>query len=314
MADKENIIAIIADMDYTLTPDFMQKPLFEHYGHDPEQFWKESREEHQRLEKIITSEASFPKSLRAEKNQMMAHACNEVTYADMILEHIKKGCPTDGKKWEGLNRKLLRKLGKKVEFYRGLPEAIREEKEFVQSVQEWNRHNIKLEWHVVSLGIADMIRKSAIGKYLDGIFAYEFATAKGEDPATGLLDKVATPMLYANKTQYVYHLNKGPLINVNEKMAPELRRIPGKNMIYLGDGQSDVPAFAVMKRMEGKSIAVYSPREARCYVEAVKLYSEHRVAAIASGDYSWGSELRRILRESITKIAEGIVAEEMKTV
>jgi len=312
MTGKENIIAVIADMDYTLTPEFMQKPLFKHYGHDQEQFWKESKKEHMRLERILSSEASFPKHMQTPKNQLSAHACYEITYADMILEHIKGGCPADGKKWEGLNRELLRKLGSKIEFFQGLPDAIREEKEFAESIQEWKKQNIKLEWYVISLGIADMIRGSAIGKHLDGIFAYEFAPSRGEHNTKGTIDKIATPMTYSGKTQFIYQLNKGPLINVNEKMAREIRRIPGESMIYLGDGQSDVPAFAVIKRMGGKSIAVYSPNEARCYIEAARLYSENRVSAIAPADYRQGSELRQIIRDCIIKVAESIAAKETK--
>ncbi len=307
MNGKENILAIIADMDYTLTPDFMQRPLFAHFKHDFDQFWEENAEEQKRLESILASESGFPRNQKAPKKQLSAHACREITYADMILEHIKKGCPADGKKWKGLNRKLLRTLGAEIEFFKGLPEAIREEKEYVANVHDWKKHKIKLEWHVISLGIADMIRGSAIGKYLDGIFASEFVPARGEDEATGIIDKVATPMTYSSKTQYIYHLNKGPLINVNDKMAHELRRIPGSNMLYLGDGQSDVPAFAVIKRMDGKSIAVYSPSEERCYVEAVKLCTENRVSSIAPADYSAGSELRQLIRNWIDKRAEEII-------
>jgi len=307
---RENIISIIADMDYTLTPEFMQRPLFNHYGHDPAKFWEESREEHSRLEKVLTSEECFPEHLRAKEGQLRTKACYEVTYAELILDHIKKGCPADGKKWEGLNRRMLRELGSKIEFFKGLPEAIREDKEYVQSNPAWQRHNIKLEWHVISLGISDMIKGSAIGEYLDGVFAYEFVPAEGEDPAEGELSRVATPMLYAEKPQFIYHLNKGPLIEVNEKMAAELRRIPGRNMLYLGDGQSDVPAFAVIRRMGGKSIAVYSPHESRCYVEAVKLFSQNRVSSIAAADYSLGSELRNNIREWITNTAESIVSRE----
>lgn len=304
---KENIIAIVADMDYTLTPEYIPKPLFEHYNHDPKQFWDESREEHQRLEKILSSEMSFPKSLRTPENQLSANACYEITYADMIIEHIKHGCPNGGEKWEGLNRRLLRELGSKIGFFQGLPEAIREEKEFVEKNPEWRKHNIKLEWYVISLGIADMIRGSSIGKYLDGIFAYEFAPARNEDPAKGVLDKVALPMTYVGKTQYLYQLNKGPLIDVNEKMAQDIRRIPFNNMLYLGDGQTDVPAFAVINRNHGKNIAVYSTDETRCYVEAVKLYSQQRVDHIAAADYQIGSDLRGIIRGWITEVAEGIM-------
>ncbi|MFH0752207.1 MAG: hypothetical protein V1914_01270 [archaeon] len=313
MDEKGHIIAIIADVDYTLTPHFMQKPLFEHFNHDFQQFWDESKEEHRYLGKILSSEKDFPKELQTPMFQLRAEACYEITYADLIIDHIKKGCPRTGKKWEGLNRLLLRKLGSKIKFFEGLPEAIREEKEFVKNHPKWKKFNIKLEWYAISLGIADMIRGSAIGPYLDGVFAYEFAPAKEDHPTKGIINKVATPMLFAGKPQYLYQLNKGPLVDVNEKMAQEIRRIPFQNMLYLGDGQSDVPAFAVIKRNLGRNIAVYSPYEARCYIESVKLYSQKRVDHIAIANYQRGSILRKIIRQWITEVAERIVAEELNT-
>lgn len=247
--DEEKVIAIITDFDKTLTKAFTPEYLIEHFGHDTDQFWEESNEEYERRKKILCSEESFPEHLRAIETQQRADACYEITYADMILDHIKKGCPRDpnAKKWEGVNRQLLREIGSEIEFFPGLPDAILEEKQFVANNPEWKKRNIKLEWHVISLGLADMIRGSAIGKHLDGIFAYEFVPAPGDNPATGIIDTIATPMLYANKTQYLYQLNKGPLIDVNEKMDHRIRRIPFSHMQYYGDGQSDVPAFAVIK-------------------------------------------------------------------
>jgi hypothetical protein len=133
MGVKEHIIAVIVDVDYTLTPGYMQRPLFDHYEHDADEFWAESRDEHNYLIGALSSESHFPKELRAPAGQLGAGACYEVTYADMILEHVKHGCPKTGKKWTGLNRELLRKLGARLVFFEGLPEAIKEEKEFVKN-------------------------------------------------------------------------------------------------------------------------------------------------------------------------------------
>lgn len=307
--DDENVIALIADVDLTFTPAYTEDPLFEHYGHDPKKFWDECKQWHDTLKQKVTfpAEKYFPEHKRVPEHKQRTGAAYEPTYIDMLLRHIWEGCPETGKKWDGLSRLLLREIGEKIEFFPGLPDAIKEEKDFVKNNKDWQRHDIKLECYAISLGLADMIWGSSIGEHLDGVFAYEVAPGENDNPAEGTIKHMAHPMLYSGKPQHIYQLNKGPLIDVNEKMDHLLRRIPGSRMLYLGDGQTDVPAFAVMKRMEGKSIAVYSPYEQRKYLEAVRLFSEKRVDAIAKADYRNGSPLRLLIREWIARAAEKIV-------
>src|SRR5690606_34215151 len=134
-------------------------------------------------------------------------------------------------------------------------------KALARSKPQYIKHDIVLEHYVISTGLAQMIRGSAIAPYLAGIFGSELIEnplPPGFDEQTELpLDEelevaqTGTVVNNTSKTRYLFEINKGsnknPAIDVNSDVKPEDRRVPFDNMIYIADGPSDIPVFSVVK-------------------------------------------------------------------
>lgn len=110
---------------------------------------------------------------------------------------------------------------------------------------------------------------------------------------------------YTTKTQFLFRINKGVLDISNDndlnKYTPEDERpIPFRNMIYIGDGITDVPCMKLTKTNGGYSIAVYQEGQ-RAKVE--DLLQHERVDFIALADYSENSEIDKVVKDMICKMA-----------
>jgi len=112
------------------------------------------------------------------------------------------------------------------------------------------------------------------------------------------------------KTRAIFEINKGvnvePKIDVNALMAPDDRRVPISNMIYIADGPSDVPVFSVVNMHGGKTLGVYTIGANSNYEGVRKLQDDGRVNSIAETDYSPDSPADLWLMSSIKSIANGI--------
>lgn len=110
---------------------------------------------------------------------------------------------------------------------------------------------------------------------------------------------------YTNKTQFLFRINKGILDvwvddKLNDYVPEEDRRIPFRNMIYIGDGLTDVPCMKLVKLNKGQSIAVFRKRKKEV---AAKLISENRVDFITEANYCQDGELDNIIKTIIEKMA-----------
>lgn len=193
-----------------------------------------------------------------------------------------------------LLRKSLVEKGKSIELFPGVEGWFERINEFGKS------QGVIVEHYVISSGLKEIIEGTSISKEFKSIFACEFLY---DENGNGVWPKTAVN--YTNKTQFVYRINKGVLdisndTDLNKSMPDDSKRIPFNNMIYIGDGLSDVPCMKMMKSYGGKSIAVYQEGQKQKVEELLK---KNRVDYIYDADYCENSGLDKTIKNIIRKMA-----------
>jgi hypothetical protein len=162
---------------------------------------------------------------------------------------------------------------------------------------------VRVEHYVISSGLREMVAGTIIARKFKAVYASSFWYDHH-----GVAQWPALALNYTTKTQYLFRINKGSLhvydhSKVNEYVPHAERPIPFTNMIFVGDGETDIPCFRLVKDLGGHSIAVYKPRARRARTISEKLIRDGRVNFIAPADYSDGRELDRIVKGIIDKVA-----------
>lgn len=277
MSAPQNIIGLVYDYDQTLSPTYMQDDvMFPHFGINPAPFWKKCQQ--------LVAEEGYD---------------NELAYLKVLLDYLSLDRPTNGQ---------LKELGRNLRFYPGVPEMFDELEKLLTPAHR--AMDIRLEHYIVSSGLKVLIEGSRLAPYMTAIFGCEFA-----EDEQGRIIFPKRVISHTQKTQYLFRINKGlidPRQDVNDHMPPSLRRIPFKNMIYLGDGPTDVPCFTVVRQYGGQAIAVYNTEDtSRASFRKCYQLSTHanRVKHIAPSDFRAGSHLRLLLEEMILEVADRILAD-----
>ncbi|HEX3817914.1 MAG TPA: HAD family hydrolase [Chthoniobacterales bacterium] len=276
MSTPQNTIAIVYDYDQTLSPSYMQdEVVFPAFGIDGKSFWRRCSE--------LVQEKSYD---------------SELAYMKVLLDTLGMDRPTNDE---------LRSLGAKLNFYKGLPEMFDDFRDDLLD-EEQRAGGIAVEHYIISSGMKVLIEGSRLAPHVRAIFGCEFA-----EDEQGRITFPKRVISHTQKTQFLFRINKGLLDmsqDVNDHMDAEIRPIPFPNMIYLGDGPTDVPCFTVMRKNHGHAIAVYNPDDPervgfkKCY--QLSTHAD-RVRHIAPADFRRGSHLRLLLEEMVSEIAGRIV-------
>jgi hypothetical protein len=291
----QNVIAVIWDFDKTLSPQYMQTPLFDAYGIDEQTFWAEV--------------AALPAYYARADVRVQRDTC----YLGHLLSYVQHG------RMPGLTNAKLRECGARISFFPGIPELF---DRLGGDLSEEPFHDLGLhvEHYVVSTGLRELIQGSAIASKLAGIWASEFIeTPAGPDfdharmPEPGAISQIAGFLDHTTKTRALFEINKGVNryegISVNDRVPEEERRVPFENMIYVADGPSDIPSFSVVRKEGGLAYAVYDPDSPEQFAQAVALQEQGRVDAYGPADYRPGSQTDFWLQLQVRRMAERILSQ-----
>ena len=260
------VLAVCYDFDRTLTPGDMQAQGFiQSVGEDVNEFWRQSNK------------------LAVENDMDMNLA--------YMLTMVKKA---KGKFY--VTRRALNEYGAKIELYRGA-------EEWFGRIDEYGRERgICVEHYIISSGLKEMIEGTAIARHFKKIYAS--ALCYDED---GVPVWPAQAINYTNKTQFLFRIEKGCLdINdhegVNEYIRPEELRVPLRNVVYIGDSDTDIPCMKLVNSYGGHAIGVFDP-EKKDKQKVFRLMANNRIRYFAPADYSEGGELDGLLKAVIDKTA-----------
>lgn len=260
---KNSIVAIIYDFDKTLATDDMQNFSFiPALGMTNAEFWGATGD--------LTKETGMEKIL---------------SYMYMMIEKCKeKNIP--------LTKEYLNKLGKDVKFFEGVTTWFKRINAYAEEL------GITVEHYIVSSGTKEIIEGTSIVKEFKEIYACEFLYDKD-----GIATWPKIAINYTAKTQFLFRISKGVLdsqddVGVNSRTST--RRIPYRNIIYIGDGLTDIPCMTLVKEKGGKSIAIYPKgKKERVY----PLFEEERVNYICRGDYTTNSDIEKIVKLIISQVS-----------
>ncbi|MDY5942702.1 MAG: haloacid dehalogenase-like hydrolase, partial [Oscillospiraceae bacterium] len=204
----------------------------------------------------------------------------------MIEECRKKGIRLD--------RDYLISCGRAIELFPGVEDWFARINAFGEA------QGVTVEHYVLSSGLREIIEGSGVSHEFKEIYACEFFYNE-----EGLASWPKLDVNFTNKTQFVYRINKGILDvakdkELNASMPDDSKRIPFTNMIYIGDGLSDVPCMKMMRAYGGQAVAVYQDSN-RAGVE--DLLAKGRVDFIFPADYRDGTLFDETMKNIVRKIA-----------
>lgn len=221
---------------------------------------------------------------------------------DSILAYMKLMLDESSSHKQPIRRSDFVALGASLEFFPGVDGWF----EAINGLGE--KLNLNIEHYIISSGLKEIIEGSAIGSCFKQIYASEYFY---DENGVAVWPRLAVN--YTAKTQFLFRINKGVLPvyqdqELNTYTPEEMRRVPFTNMVYIGDGLTDVPCMKLVKNNGGVSIAVHAQGKLDI---SHTLMREQRIDFYAEADYNQDKPLFGLLTTILEKMrSDNLLARE----
>lgn len=261
--EKKPILAICYDFDKTLSPDDMQaQGYIQSVNYEVSDFWKESNK--------LAADNDM------DQNLVYMYMMRDKSRGKLVF-----------------NKETLRDEGSKVKLFPGV-------KTWFDRINEYGTaKDVIVEHYIISSGLKEMIEGTEVAKHFKKIYASSFYY---DDRGEAVWP--AQVINYTNKTQFLFRIVKGVLdINnqeVNSHFEANQYHIPFRNMVYIGDSDTDIPCMKLVNVNGGHSIGVYNA-ETKDKSKVFRMLDEDRIKYFAQADYTAGSKLEKLVKQIIDR-------------
>jgi hypothetical protein len=272
----QDTIAIVFDFDDTLAPD-TSSSFLESLGVDVKDFWTK------RVQRRI-DDGWDPVP----------------AYLYEMIQISKSGNPQ-----KLITREKLLRFGREVKFYNGATRIFSRLKKNVESLNP----NISVEYYLISSAIGTLLRETSIAKHFEQVWASDFHYSPD-----GSIEFPSHIVSFTDKTRYIFHVSKGIFgqkflgtpFEVNRKIPPQELRIPLDQIVFVGDGYTDIPCFSLVRKHGGVAIGVYDQEHRERWGRAWGFIEDGRVSNLVPADYGSKSALSNSLTMAVESIANKI--------
>lgn len=255
----QNTIALVYDFDGTLSPQPMQEyTVLPKIGIEPAEFWG-----------LVNDEAR-----KTESDPMLVYMRHIIEALERVKVDVKRGD--------------FAAMARSIEYFPGVATWFARMNAYVK---KRSRGQVLLQHYLISAGQKEILDGVSIRKHFKRIYASEYHFNHH-----GVATFPKFLVTDTQKTQFLFRINKGieaVTESINEHMPEDERPIPFQNIIYVGDGMTDVPSMALTKKSGGHAVAVYNPLGEKGRATCVKLLDAGRVDFVSEADYRSGSKLSK---------------------
>ena len=267
-----DVIALIFDFDDTLAPD-STSGFLEQIGVDTQKFWSEKVDS-----RLSTSWDPVPAYLY-EIIQLSKHS----------------GQPP-------ITQQALQSWGQRLPLHAGVETFFDRLRAQVKAVHP----QVQLEFYLISSGMGDVVRHTRIAHEFTQIWASEFFCNDRQE-----IEFPRRIVSFTDKTRYLFHIQKGIIgpayeskpFEVNRKVAEDRLRIPFDQMVFVGDGYTDIPCFSLIRQSGGFAFGVWDPKHRDKRSRAWGFIEDGRVSNLNQARYDPDAELYQLLEEAVTSLA-----------